>query len=467
MRLPPWFVSLTSIVLICLTLRTPPASAAEAGPPRDAPSPAPDGAGSNASPEADGGEADAAGGETGRSERRVESGEGRSDTPDANDNDDAAALEEIEAALAADASEREAAGASQTNATASFAGQVGRSIQTTLNPDISFIGDFALAAFSDEPMQTGAHDPKHNGFTLQQVEMAVGASVDPYFRLDGNMVFLAAGVEVEEFYATTLALPWNLQMRIGKFLSRLGRINATHPHTWTFTDQPLAIGKFFGPEGNGGLGLEASWLSPLPWWLEVVGSVHRATGPSFLGEDAPPPRSPLDLQWSLVVEQFFPLSDHWSLLFGLGAANGPLATGAHNRTDVYVADLYLKWRPITAPGDLRQLSLQAEWLLRRRQVPDDVLTDTGGYAYAEWRFDRWWAAGLRAEWVSGVPDDPTAPEWIGPRLRSDGVVSFYPTEFSRLRIQVGLDDPSWTDAPIWRVFLTTEFAIGAHGAHTF
>ena len=56
------------------------------------------------------------------------------------------------------------------------------------------------------------------------------------------------GVEVEEAYLTTLALPANLQVRASQFLTRFGRLNSTHPHAWDFTDQPLVNGRFFGGE---------------------------------------------------------------------------------------------------------------------------------------------------------------------------------------------------------------------------
>ena len=92
-------------------------------------------------------------------------------------------------------------------------------------------------------------------------------------------MFSQFGVEVEEAYGTTLALPWNLQLRAGQFLTRFGRINSTHPHTWAFLDQPLVVGTFFGGEGNRGLGLEVSWLASfLPWYVELVGSSHQANG---------------------------------------------------------------------------------------------------------------------------------------------------------------------------------------------
>ena len=44
---------------------------------------------------------------------------------------------------------------------------------------------------------------------------------------------------------------------------RFGRHNPTHPHAWDFIDQPFVMTRMFGGEGNRGLGLELSWLTPL------------------------------------------------------------------------------------------------------------------------------------------------------------------------------------------------------------
>lgn len=381
-------------------------------------------------------------------------------------------LAEIEATLGADAAEAEE---SQPPAPAS--GGVLGALQS-MNPDISFIADVAVAYFSDrDNLQSGAHDPAQTGFTLQQLELAIGKAVDPYFRVDGNIVFSQFGVEIEEIYATTLALPWNLQARVGQFLTRFGRINATHPHTWDFVDQTFVIGRYFGAEGNRGLGVELSYLTPLPWYVELVGSVTDATGAatarSFFGDQALPVATALDFQSTLAVEQFFPLGDDWSLLWGLSAATGPNATGHDNRSDIYGTDVYLKYRPITRQSDT-VVALQAEWFYRRRQVPRDVLADHGGYVHALWRFDRHWGTALRYE--LGLParnrdgetgGDYLDPAWTRNRQRVSASLTYWPTEFSRIRAQAAVDAPGWRDRPIHALMLSFEFNIGAHGAHAF
>lgn len=392
----------------------------------------------------------------------------------------------IEAALAADLA------TTQGPATAASpgAGTGGPSPMTTtwqsvstnlaaMNPAIAVILDAGLAWFSsdDEALQRGGHDPTSTGFFLQQVELSMGASVDPFFRFDSNIVFAQFGVEVEEAYATTLGLPGSLQLRAGQFLTHFGRSNGTHPHSWSFVDQPLVLGTFFGGEGSRGLGAEMSWLAPLPWYAEVVASATEAGGEccarSFLGGASLPVRSPLDVVGTFAFKQFFPFSDDWSLAAGLSSQLGPNPTGPQNRTELYGVDLYLRWRPTADPGR-QSVSLTAEALHRRRQVPDAVLTDGGLYAQAVWQFALQYEVGARIEAVSVSADDPLGDN-AGLTTRSSVEAAFYPSHFSRLRWQAAFGTPPESAAafttrigdPVWSTFLALEVLVGAHGAHNF
>ncbi|MET0412079.1 MAG: zinc-regulated TonB-dependent outer membrane receptor [Polyangiaceae bacterium] len=346
----------------------------------------------------------------------------------------------------------------------------------SLNPDIALIGDFALAAYSSEDNhQTGGHDPSEKGFNLQALELVLGAAVDPYLRFDTNIAFALDEVEIEEAYATTLALGGRFQARFGQFLSRFGRINASHPHAWEFADQPFELGRVFGGEGNRGLGVELSYLTPLPWYAELVASASRADGEgtarSFLGEDDRPVDGPGDFLYVAALKQFFPLSDDWSLFWGVSGAFGPNAASRDTGTQVVGTDLYIKWRPITRE-DPPVVSLQTEWLYRRRELVGESLHDVGGYAQLLYRFARRWSAAGRGEYGSPAHDqngdvalDPLDPEWTRTRTRASLALTFYPTEFSRFRLQ-GSRDAGIGDA-VWAGFLSAEVAIGAHGAHSF
>lgn len=344
--------------------------------------------------------------------------------------------------------------------------------------DLSFILDMALAGFSSkEPLQQGDHDPTHNGFNFQQLEMSVRSVVDPYLRFDSNIVFKPEGVEIEEAYVTTLDLPANLQVRAGQFLTRFGRLNNTHPHAWDFVDQPFAYSRVFGEEGNRGLGVEASWLTPLPWYVELVGSVTDAQGEgtarSFLGDQEARIGTPFDFQFTGAVKQFFPLSDDLSLLWGLSSATGPNSLDPHTYTNVFGTDVYLKYRPTTVASDTI-IALQAELLYRYRHLPDATLTDYNGYAQVLWRFAKRWATAARYEFGTPahgkdgeIAADPLDPDWTATRQRVSANVTFWPTEFSRLRLQAATDHAGWRSEPDYSVFLTLEAVMGAHGAHAF
>jgi len=372
----------------------------------------------------------------------------------------AAELAEIEAALGSDATDA-----------AANPPVAAPPVLSSFNPDIGVVLDLAAGWFSqDDNLQTGGHDPTNNGFNLQQLELSLGKAVDPYFRFDSNLAFSQEGVEIEEAYATTLALPANLQVRAGQFLTRFGRLNPTHVHAWDFVDQPFAIGRVFGGEGNRGLGIEVSYLTPAPFFLELVASATDAHGEgsarSFFGGADLPVETPLDLEGVVAAKEFFELSDDWSLALGQSIATGPNGTGRDTRTNVMGVDLYLKYRPITFGSDT-VVAVQSEWLYRRRQRPDGVATDVSGYAYVFWRFAKRWGTAARYEVGTGSDGDDLDPAWVDDRHRVSVNLTFWPTEFSRLRLQGSVDDPTWQAHPIWAAFLAAEFTVGAHGAHKF
>jgi hypothetical protein len=107
-------------------------------------------------------------------------------------------------------------------------------------------------------------------------------------------------------------------------------------------------------------------------------------------------------------------------------------------------------------------------------VPDDVLSDFSGYGQLFWRFDQRWATAARYELgtparklFGTVGNDPLDPEWTDNRQRISANVTFWPTEFSRLRLQGATDLIGWRERPDYSIFLALEVVMGAHGAHAF
>lgn len=343
----------------------------------------------------------------------------------------------------------------------------------SMNPNMAVLLDFDGAAFSTEPLQTGGHDPDHNGFTLRQLEIALGASVDPFLRLDADLVF-KEGVEVEEAYATTLGLPWNLQARAGEFYTHFGRLNEQHPHSWNFVDQPLANGKFLGEDNHHAKGVELSWLSPLPWAFTIYGSIQEAGAPccavtySPTDEQVAVVQSAGDLVYEAVVEQFFPIGDDLSLLWGLSTQAGPAQyMGADGRAEMQGTDLLLRYKPVGSTSRW-SVELQTEAILRTRHVPGTLLVDQGGYSQLVWRINPEWETGARYELVNGLRNDPFDASGLGPFVqRGIAQLTFYPSHFSRIRIEGSVGDRNDGSPLVYALIADLEVTIGAHGAHSY
>lgn len=203
----------------------------------------------------------------------------------------------------------------------------------------------------------------------------------------------------------------------------------------------------------------------------------------------------------------FDLTDTQVLLLGASAAFGPNSSGegGDTTTQIYGMDLTWKWKSPNAHAGFPFVLWQSEALLRRYQagafdwqevveegeeaIMDDelmapaqlrreTLTDYGFYSQLLWGFRKGWVAGMRFDYVDSVKGDYEkrnlsldesalgrdplrAARWrVSPNL------TWYPTEYSKVRLQYNYDDRRYigTDHSVWLQF---EFLLGAHAAHKF
>ncbi len=377
-----------------------------------------------------------------------------------------------------------------------------RGILAPFNPKISLNGLFSAAMFSEKDnLNFGGHDPHVQGFNVQNVELHLQGTVDPYFKMDANVVtFLDHGetkVELEEAYGTSLALPANLQLVAGQYFTRFGRQNWQHPHQWDFADQPVILNRIFGPDGLRGPGAQLSWLAPTPFYLEFIGSAQQGEGEiatSFLSKPGDtvrgytlidrPVRKIGDLVYMPRVVTSFSPTDEVTVVLGGSALFGPNASGTNNKTSVYGADLYVKWKPVNHSHGFPFVAWQTEYLFRDYQAgPDDINgipasrpKDFGVYSQVLYGFTYRWVAGFRVDYANSSGGDVAAPflatlgqrDLVGERWRLSPNVTFYPSEFSKFRLQYNLDfAASRGREAVHGLFLQAEFNIGEHGAHSF
>jgi len=448
---------------------------------------------------------------------------------------------------------RNIATALNTNAAPAGAGEIAKrwspsdplrligSAQNYIN--LSF--DALLAAGSStaqdiEALQPGGHDPKQRGFTVQNLETVFEGKVDPYFRGQANIVMSITPdgetiVEAEEAYLESMALPWNLQLKAGQYLTEFGRINPSHPHTWGFVDQPLVNNEMFGGDGLRNPGARLSWLMPTPFFAEIGLSIQNSQGETATSfrsagghshggeeeEEALPfalrhpdndrgVRNFGDMLFAPRFQTSFEATDAQTVLLGTSAAFGPNASGAagDSRTQIYGVDATWKWKPVNHAGGFPFVSWQTEAMLRRYRagafdwdengngaVDDgelvdlrtglpasfgsETLTDYGVYSQLLYGFRKGWVAGLRFDYIWGEEGDYekfgksfnggpafTTDPLRDSRWRVSPNLSWYPTEFSKIRLQYNYDDRSHIgiDHSVW---LQLEFLLGAHAAHKF
>jgi hypothetical protein len=389
--------------------------------------------------------------------------------------------------------------------------------------DLGMVATFAVGGSTASDIeggtQLGGHDPHQRGFTVQGAELNLQGAVDPFFRGNANIAFLldsagGTGVELEEAWLETMSLPWNLQIRAGQILTDFGRINTQHPHSWAFVDAPIVSGRLLGEDGLRNPGARISWLVPTPFYSELFFGVQNSQGGTafsfrddhggqgFLGRihNAGRVKNLGDMLFNTRYAASFDLTDSQTLLAGMSAVFGPNGSGPGTDTQIYGVDFYWKWKSPRAHGGFPFVSWQTEALVRRYQagafsedldgnftldpgepdlngdgiidsVPRETLTDWGLYSQVLWGFKPGWVAGLRGDYVTHTKlgayeavygaDPERATRWrISPNL------TWYPSEFSKIRLQYNYDDRNGigVDHSIWLQF---EFLLGAHAAHKF
>lgn len=364
--------------------------------------------------------------------------------------------------------------------------------------DLSFGGLFTAGASEAREeelrvIELGGHDPKNRGFTVQNLEMTLSGVVDPYFRADASLVFQIdeegeSIVEVEEAYLTSMALPTGLQVKAGSYFTPFGRLNSQHPHKWDFADQPVISGRLLGGDGLRGPGAQLSWLLPTPFYAEATFGLQNSHGETaFSFRNAPGEefagrliqerdvRSPRDLLKVGRLATSFDLTSALTIVPGVSYVEGPNGTGPEAETSIFGVDFYAKWRPLSNDHGWPFFGLQGEWMSRSYDaaeqetedgtlLPAETLDDDGGYLQAVWGFKRRWVAGLRYDRADGGdPADPLRDL----RERWSTNLTFYPSEFSKLRLQYNLDSPEFLDRDVSSLFFQFEYLYGAHGGHKF
>jgi hypothetical protein len=353
-----------------------------------------------------------------------------------------------------------------------------------LLPDISVVGDLVADASPDGSTQEGGER-----FLVREIEIAAGAAVDPYFRGD---VFLGVsdeeGVAIEQAFLTTTALPAGVEVRLGRFLMPVARLNLTHREALHTVEFPWVYQRFLGPEGLKGTGVQASRVfSPFGFYQELLVTMVDGLGEPVEGLSTAEPinRRLGGLGYSARLRNYLDLSQASNVELGFSALTGERAqavevpegfdvTAVARRQTTVGADFTYRWRPLQQ-GLYKSLIVQAEVMRQVNGDPGETVTlpgggtvdflgprrdYTGAFAFARYQLTRRAFLGARYDWLED-------PQGDGEALNAaSAYLEFFPSEFSKLIASFERYEPGEGDGAN-RILLQAVFALGPHKPHPF
>ena len=379
------------------------------------------------------------------------------------------------------------------------------------NPKISLILQGTYADFSSEaePEVAGVvlgpeTELRPEGLSLAETELVVEANIDPQFHgwaavalenEDGETV-----VAVEEAYVNTLALPWGLAAKAGRFFSDIGYQNRVHSHAWEFVDLPLVYRALLANQLKDD-GVQLRWVAPTDLFLEFgveglrgagfpAGGARRDgvnSGAAFahLGGDVGAGGS-----WRLGLSHLKADADD-------RRSGEDVETAFTGDSDLRILDFVFKWARNGNPAG-QNVVFNAEFFLREEDgtltanpdgtadVDGDGFADPahasaydgeqkGFYAQAVVQFIPRWRAGARYDRLES--DNVLAPGPLGELAivadnsytpqRASVMVDFSNSEFSRIRLQYNRDETRPADEEDDQVILQYVMSLGSHPAHQF
>lgn len=333
---------------------------------------------------------------------------------------------------------------------------------------------------------------REEGFGLGHTELNLSSNIDDKFHGALTAVLESHGdeteLELEEAFIETLALPYGVNVRAGRFLSDFGYLNNQHMHTDSFVERPIAYRTFLGSHYYDD-GVRANIV--LPTDLYVKFGVEALSGNKMSSvEDG----SKVGVYTTTMkLGNDFSESSSWQ--FGLSYLrneNGKVKefedhdhgheeehdhshAAAVTGANLYGADFVWKWAP---DGNYKysNFTLSAEYMLSDGVVDSKYKNDAESpdnlsayYVSGVYRFNPSWSTGLRygeAESYDGHAHGDHMHFTALNDKEMDAMIAWDSSHFGTIRAQYTRIDNQ--DSETDNVFtLQYVMTFGAHGAHAF
>src|SRR5260221_8260946 len=270
------------------------------------------------------------------------------------------------------------------------------------------------------------------GLGFDEAEISLISVVDPYWTFVSNIVFLPDHtVDPEEVWVRSVNIP-GIQLKLGKIRGTFGKHGLLHTHAFPFIQAPIVMANTIGGEGFKDAGMEAAWLTPLPWFSELTGGVYEAVATD--GDH------PLDfgstrhdnVPYLGHFKNQFDVNDATTLELGQSVLQGRGTDGG--RHAAYGADVTLRNVP-ARNSNRRGGILQSEYLQKGSSTKGTYSREgDGGDLASPKRPSKIWGTGSRADqarnsFTDFLVDGAGAPI-PGKVNRVSANIAWVPSEFS-------------------------------------
>ncbi len=310
---------------------------------------------------------------------------------------------------------------------------------SAFNPEIGVVGDIVGRLSEEDPEDPFGEDEGIDRFSFREAEIVFGAFVDPFTRADFAFVFSdSEDPEIEEAYVSFLGLPGRLRARVGKFRSKIGKMNLKDVNALPTVTEPLVIQEYLGEEGMSLTGLNLSRLFGAgPLALEVSGEVlEGGQDVLFSGVRG----EPIYVGHFRGFVDFTPRANfELGLNYVRGRRNADPAFDPEldpielRRAEIRGVDVSYRWRRSTASAVAVTAEAYRVTRQRRQSVDPAAPEAEGGFVHADVRFAPRWSAGARYDRVQPLERDPALPhdERAGYALYA----TYHTSEFMHVRLQ--------------------------------
>ena len=338
---------------------------------------------------------------------------------------------------------------------------------------------FGTSTGDQGDLAAGHHDPiRDEGITFQNIEISLSGRLDDY-----NEFFVTYAGAVgrgnkfdpifEEAFWKFKNIPGGFELRLGRVYNRFGIQNTYHPHGFDWVDQYLVNTRMLGDDSLTTLGVELTWLAPLPWLSQFdfafgkppshEGHDHAHEhedeheheedhGPRYAAEESyfADNSEALVVNWTNVYNY----NDFHQFRLGASGAWGDNASGY--RTSIYGGHFEYQWRENGFDPGGRYFRIRSEAMFNRFRVEDELVEgrapetqqDFGCYLSLLYGLPNNVELGLRGEYVAGNTETEQDA-----RFRVSPGVTWYANSARtlRLRLQYNCDHSNarGTDHAIW------------------